>query len=353
MNVSSVRNDEALHIDLLKLCGSIWQRRAWFALIVIVCVALAGAYAFVRTPLYESKAWLVPPFDSDIADINYGRTKESSLAPFSVKDVYTVFVNKLNSDTLRREFYTKVYRPQVPGAASATELQRYTAFTRRLTVEPNPKVTDQFSVSLRASDSDRSGDMLKQYIAMASDSATAEVIGNAKKEAQVRAGGLAHQIELQHQGGAQLRADTISRLSEALKIAEAVGLVDPPLINSLQGSELSTPLDGDLSYMRGSKALKAEIENLQQRSSDDPFVTGLREQQQKLAYYSNLVARTVDITVFRYDGLLQAGDDPITLPTYVILIIGLAGGLLLGLITLASVFMLSEVIAQRRRPAIL
>ena len=84
----------------------------------------------------------------------------------------------------------------------------------------------------------------------------------------------------------QRREDQVIRYQEAYKIALTLGIkkrVDAT--NIIQNTQMnvdiataSTPL-----YYLGIEALSAEIEVLQNRKSDDPFISGLRDLQEQLA----------------------------------------------------------------------
>ena len=79
------------------------------------------------------------------------------------------------------------------------------------------------------------------------------------------------------------RLDTIERLKEALNIAKALGIQDPVPAISLSSST-SSMLQAEIKasnnepplYLRGEKALRAEITELESRTSDDPFIVELR-----------------------------------------------------------------------------
>ena len=57
--------------------------------------------------------------------------------------------------------------------------------------------------------------------------------------------------------------------------------------NQLNISKSSTPL-----YYRGYRALNAEINILKNRKSDDPFISGLRDLQEKLALLTSIKIET-------------------------------------------------------------
>ncbi|MCY1456003.1 hypothetical protein D9M71_731900 [compost metagenome] len=86
-------------------------------------------------------------------------------------------------------------------------------------------------------------------------------------------------------------------------------------------------MGGDLTYMRGSKALEAELKNLEERKSDDPFIVGLRNLQARYAFYKNLEIDAERVSVFRFDGPIEVSDGPVK-PKRAL---SVAGGALIGL----------------------
>ena len=101
-------NSPSDEIDLFALFQSMWERKLLIALVTSISVVIAASYAFMSKPVYEAKVYLLPPTINEIAEFNYGRTKEAQLTAFTVKDVYGVFLRNLQAESLRRDFYTQI-----------------------------------------------------------------------------------------------------------------------------------------------------------------------------------------------------------------------------------------------------
>lgn len=86
-------------------------------------------------------------------------------------------------------------------------------------------------------------------------------------------------------------------------------------------------MDGELTYMRGSKALAAEIGNLQQRKSEDPFILELRDLQTRQQFYQGLVAAKRNFSVYQLDGTIEQPDVPIKPRRNLIIALGVIVGL--------------------------
>lgn len=167
---------------------------------------------------------------------------------------------------------------------------------------------------------------------MAGERAKLEVLKDVKADAVVKANNLRRQIKAAQQSAQKQREDQIVQLNEALKVAKSIDLEKPPIISGALSSEVSAGMDGSLTYMRGSKALLAEIENLRKRSSDDPFIDRLREQQSSLAFYRELEIDPKVLEVYRQDGRVESPDSPIRPKKFIIVFLGVLAGGALGVL---------------------
>lgn len=319
-------------IDLFELISALWAQK-----VLIICVALVGAlaaatYAFLSKPVYEARVYLQPPTLNGIADFNYGRTVGAELTPFTIKDVYEVFSRNLQSESLRRDFFNQVYLPSLPPSErSGSQDMLYAEFLKVLTIGlPTKEQPDRYSVIAQGADPAHATAWVKDFVARAGAAAEKEMISNITREAEVRARNLGQQIATLQETESRIRQDSITRLREALAIAEAIGLKNPPLISGNLSAEVSAGMDGQLTYMRGSKALKAEIQNLETRKSDDPFIGTLRSLQIKQSFYKDLQVSPDNVSVYRQDGPIEQPDRPIKPKKALIILLGLFLGGVLG-----------------------
>jgi len=350
MQSNSLESFNNAEIDFQSMVRSIWQRKWIILCIVFVAVVLAAVYAFTTKPVYEAKLFLIPPTQNDIANFNYGRSHENDLAPLNIKDIYTVFLRVLNSESLHREFFNTVYLP------SLTEQERqgsrdvlYSRFSKVLVVTlPIKDAGDQSSVTVQANDPKLASSWAQLYADRAGALAKEELIKNVSTESQVKARNVLQQIKTMRESGIQLRQDSITKLREALRVAEAIGLEKPPIIMGNPSVELAGSMDGQIIYMRGSKALKAEIQNLEQRQSDDPFVTRLRELQTRYEFYKNLEVDPADVWVYRQDGEVSRPDFPIKPRKSLILSLGLILGLMAGIMLALALYLGDKNLAKSK-----
>jgi len=325
------RNDE---IDLFELVQKLWAKKWLIIGVTIGSIAMAGAYAFLTPPVYRAQAAIMPPTLSDIAGFNLARNKDIGLEPFKVDDVYRVFTRNLQSDQTKRRFYTEVYLP------SLSEDQRtgprdalYSRFLKRLAIAgPTAAQPDRFVLSVEGQDPAEAAQWAEHYIKDVEKRSIQEMLNNARSEIQVRGRNLVQQIETLRESARVRREDRSVQLEEALKVAQAIGLENPPMIAGQMNDQLSAIMEGNLTYMRGAKALKAEIEALKQRKSDDPFVPELRGLQEQHALYESLTIQPNRVAVYRLDGAIETPDQAVKPQKALILLLGAVLGGMLGVL---------------------
>lgn len=321
-------------IDLVELMARLWRHRLLIVVTTLLVAAAAAAYSMLATPIYEAKIFVQPPTQNDIAYLNYGRAGDSGLTMLSVKDVADVYSRTLQSESLRREFFESNYLPRL------TERQRqrsqddlYSQMNKVLVVAPvSPESPGRYSITVNLPDPHLAAQWAVRYAQMAGERAKSEVLKDVKADASVKADNLERQIASARATGGRQREDRIAQLKEALVIAKSIGLAKPPIISGDISKELSANMEGALTYMRGSEALVAEINNLERRGSDDPFISKLREQQAAFEFYRSLTIDPAAVEVYRQDGGIQSPDMPISPKKVLIIFLGILAGFVLGTI---------------------
>jgi chain length determinant protein (polysaccharide antigen chain regulator) len=331
MDVNNTR-PAANEIDLVELFQKLWARKWIIAAVTLVITAVAAAYAFLSTPIYRAQVSVVSPSLSDIAGFNLARNRSIGLEPFKVEDVYRVFTRNLQSDQTKRRFYREVYLPSLPDSEkTGSQDAMYQLFLGRLSIATPPTAQpDRFGVSIEGSDPAEAADWVERYIHDVEQRSVQEMLQNAQSEIDVRGRNVSQQIETLRESARVRREDRSVQLEEALRVAEAIGLENPPVIAGQMNDQLSAIMEGNLTYMRGAKALRAEIEGLKRRQSDDPFVPELRELQEQFNLYSALHIDASRVAVYRLDGAIETPDQPIKPKKALILALGAVLGVMLG-----------------------
>ncbi|WP_172149195.1 LPS O-antigen chain length determinant protein WzzB [Pseudomonas tumuqii] len=321
-------------IDLVELFYGLWTQKWLIVLITLVFAVGAASYAFFSKPVYEARAAVLPPSLSDIAGFSLGRTGGDGLKPFSVSDVYAVFTRNLQSEKSRRHFFREVYLPSLGDAQrSGSQDGLYKAFSEKFSVKaPDKNQPDRYSIVVEHYSPELASTWAKQYIDQVAERSLNEMLQNSERELAVQARNIEQQIKSERASAKARRDDRTRQLQEALTVAEAIGLDNPPVITGRvsNDSELSSFMDGSLMYMRGAKALRAEMQVLLARTSDDPFIPELRNLEARYQLFAGVSVDPGNVAVFRQDGDIEVPDQPIKPKKTLIVALGVVLGGMLG-----------------------
>ncbi len=334
MSSSQAIPQDSGEIDLLDLFQLLWQQKILIVLITIITASAAFFYALQSPAIYQAKASILPPRLSDIAPYNLGRI-ESEMIEFKVADVYAVFTRSLRSESLRRDFFDQVYIPSLP--VSEQEQPRDALWARYssalVALAPEPKLRpDNFEVRVELDDPERAAEWVNLYVTMAAEQANRDMQSNVLSEISTRVQAIERRIDVLRISALQVREDRVARLQEALRIAGALGLSAPQVVagKTYADSELGAFVDGELMYMRGTRALEAELQALTERKSDDPFIKELRDLQTQLAFLKGIDVDPDNVAVFTLDRAAEVPQTPTNPRKALILAIGVIIGGMLG-----------------------
>ncbi|UBM26562.1 O-antigen chain length regulator [Pseudomonas sp. p1(2021b)] len=341
-------------IDLFELIEGLWKQKVLIIVTTVVVTAIAVAYAFLAKPVYEAKVFVQPPTQNDIAQLNYGRGGSSELNMLTVKDVYDIYLRNLQSESLRREFFRGIYLPSLTeDERTGSQDELYGRFQDVLSLGlASKESSDRYYVIANVADPQQAAEWVVRYLEMAGRRARNEVVKDVKADATIKANNIEQQITAELESARKQREDQIVQLSEALRVAKSIGLEKPPIISNSLSSEVSAGMDGSLMYMRGTKALEAEIENLRKRVSDDPFVKNLRQRQEALAFYRSLQINPNVVQVYRQDGAIESPDKPIKPQKAIIIALGTIIGLTFGILAAFLRQIMSALITRRPPKAV-
>ncbi|MDP2245002.1 LPS O-antigen chain length determinant protein WzzB [Pseudomonas sp.] len=329
-------NDD--EIDLLELFHGLWTQKWLIVLVTLIFAVGAASYAFLSRPVYEARAAVLSPSLSDIAGFNLGRTGEGAggngLKPFSVSDVYAVFTRNLQSERSKRQFFRQVYLPSLDETQRAGSQDGiYKEFNKEFSVKVLDKnQPDRFTIVVEHYSPELASTWTKHYIDQVAERSLAEMLQNSERELAVQARNIEQQIKSERASAKARRDDRTKQLQEALTVAEAIGLNNPPVITGRvsNDSELSAFMDGSLMYMRGAKALYAEMQVLLARTSDDPFIPELRNLEGLYQLLAGVSLDPSSVAVFRQDGEIEVPDQPIKPKKPLIVALGVVLGGMLG-----------------------
>lgn len=328
-NSNAPLNDE---IDLVEMARALWSQRLLILAITSVVSFGAAGYAFLTKPVYESQVSILPPNPSDIAGYNVGRSPVTGLKPFSVDEVYGYFVRSLSSEALRRSFFLDVYLPAVASDRKAPTDLYWKQFNQDITVKSDKQRPERRQVQVSFSDPRVAADWANAYVLRAASETERMMERNVSAEVAIQAQDLERQIETLRETARQRREDRVAALEEALKVAIDVGLENAQgtvwqnVTTSATTASDSTPL-----YLRGSKALRAELAVLKGRTSDDPFIPELRSLQERLGFLKSVDISPEQVAVYTLDSAALVPEVPVKPKKALIVALGVVLGGMLGM----------------------
>jgi len=299
--------DASDEISLVDLWRVLARRKGIVLLSLLVAIALAAIYIMLVQPVYMAEAHLLPPQQRDIQGlmIDYRGEKEAKQR-YAPGIVYQELLENLKSRGLRREFFDnhKLLEHYAHGQKDINTGQIFdTQFDKSIQVQIDNKDAAFVTVTLRDSDPQQAALWLNQFITLVNERTVQQLSDNVIVAIQAEIERVRYQITSKLKLAGQRRSDTIINLKEALQVAKALGIEQPVALRVRSEKSLAevavNTADVPL-YTRGSRALEAEIAMLKSRKSDESFIPGLRDLQEKRAYLEGLSidrARLAAVTI--------------------------------------------------------
>jgi len=318
-------------IDLYELWSAIWQRKQMIFFVSLMVALIAFAYVLMVKPIYKAEIFFLPPLAQDIQELNFQGIQDmdvASIARVSPEKVYQEFQKNLQSKSLRREFYEKPKNYdwfQKANNLDNSDVQQTfeDKFDEKLKVKvPKTGSANFISLSFEAEDKELSATWLNSYVDFVVSKTRHQLVIASTTELKNNKQFLLDKVAGLRKIALSRRKDRIALLQESLLIAKMSGNTDPV---KLRGSDI------DKEYMRGSKAIESEINVLQSRKNEDPFIEGIRDFQEKIAYLDAISIEEKNITPVTIDQAALVPVDPIKPKKKLILLIALVLGVFMGI----------------------
>ena len=207
--------------------------------------------------------------------------------------VFDQFKKNLSSRSLQKKFIEKYDLLDIlaPNRTSETrDIEILEGFSKMIKIEDK----GGFSVSVESDNPEFAAKLVNDYVSFFDLETVRGLVSDAKNSIEEQIMDIEYKISSKRQMTKLRREDQVLRYQEASIIARVLGIkkrVDAT--NIIQNTQMnvdiataSTPL-----YYLGIEALTAEINILQNRKTDDPFISGLRDLQEQLA-----LLRSIKIT---------------------------------------------------------
>ena len=349
------QNTQADDIDLRELVRGLWAQKILIIVCTVVVTCIAAAYAFFATPIYETTAQTLPPTASDLASYNvasqltgeavggitqtgFNRSPQG-IGTLTPTNAYNTFLKHLESDTVRQSFFEQFYLPAHPISEDQKQLQKLqTKLSEELTVTI-PKKPNEFvaKVTLEGPDPETIAAWANAYVDLAMTSSRQELLDDLSAEVRIRKKGVSDQIATLRRVAHTTRDDRITRLRNALTVAESIGLETPPngmpliSVGGFGAAEADTLASGNMLYLRGSKALRSELEQLEKRENNDAYIPELPNLLKTQALLESIELNPEKLSAATIDRAAPVPEDPVKPKKLLILVLGLILGGMLGI----------------------
>lgn len=343
-------------IDLGDLFRVLWKSKILIVVITVITTCIAAGYAFLSPPVYQATVHILPPTANDLAQYNLasqltgnaissaiGRDAtaqgNTGIPPVTPEEVYTLFLRYLGSNTVREKFFEEHYLPAIKSTgpvASTQQAQKRLDTTLSIRLPRRPLTQNvAANVTLEHTDPELVARLANAYVDVAAQIAREDLLSQLASEVAIRQQSVDIQIATARQVAEKVRLNHIARLQEALAVAEDIGLESPadgsPLIaiNTQDMNNQSSPT-GDLLYLRGTKALRAELQLLVQQHNDDAYIAELPGLRTKKALLDSIDLNPRSLSVATIDREAIVPAFPVKPKKALILALGLIAGGMLG-----------------------
>lgn len=304
---------------------------------------IAAAYVWLSTPIYRATTRILSPDAASLISYNVASmltgpatigltgNKDASVGipELTVDAAYATFQRHLSSDALRLAFFQQTYLPAIgqPNPSEQVRNKLWQRFNRALEITPPGPHDNAIAVALSGTRPDLIATLVNQYVTQATKAAQQELTRNLKTTIKSLRTITDEQIAVLRGVAATWRKAKLARLQDALAVAESVGMEDPPTTGNL-----ITSYTDDTLYLRGARAIRAEIRQLQQRKNDDPYIAELPSLLKHQALLQAIKLAPENLGVALVDSPATAPTEPTHPRTALVLLLGILAGALAGTI---------------------
>jgi chain length determinant protein (polysaccharide antigen chain regulator) len=335
-------------INLLDI-SKIFFRQKWLILCTtFLCTAITIIIVLRLLPEYRSEVTLLPPLAETIEKLNipnYEEKGEEYFFKVDPQDLYTELILNLQSNHLRKQFFDNnnlLQHLSKTGDNRTENMIFQDDFSQKLSIAgitPKKEDTEFIVITLEGSDPARIAEWLNSFIQLADQETISGQTRSFETKIRIMKNSISKKIESLRTTEKSRRLDTIAQFKEATIIARKLGWINQPENPVMQYEKANTrELDMSFSlqkmplYLRGAKALQAEIDVLSDRKNDDPFIPDLRSLQEKLNFLSSVTQDTSNIHSMRLDQAAIVSEHPVKPKRKLLIIVGFISGFIFSLI---------------------
>ena len=281
----------------------------WLVIAATVVATLGSiVYVLQLQSVYKAKALLFPPKTKDVQSMSI----IASGGSLSASDVFTMFKLNLKSRTLHKKFIQEkgLMELLAPDRTPDTRDEDiYQGFADLIKLGQEDGIT---SLSIELHDAEIAAQWVNDLIEFVDKETIAMLVEDSQNSIANQIRNIEYAIGSKRQMAKQRREDKIFRYKEASIIAMQLDIADRiEATNVVQNNRFNITTTNIPLYYRGYRALNAEIEYLNNRKSDDPFISGLRDLQEQLALLRSIKFDQEKMTAVHIDQAAYPPNSPI------------------------------------------
>lgn len=325
-------------INIAAIVSVLIRRKLIFigGMLAFICGGIL--YLLISEPSYTVVAHVVKPYQSEIGGLNLGRFGSTVISTYNPEQVFEYFEKQLLSDQALQRFFNEVLLPhlekseqQIPANGLYEQVRKILQISG-----PDEKVGGRrlYVVSVKTNDPQRSYRWLKKFLDQVSSDAVNKLIKDDRSVIDLHIADIELKLKELRHIYAMKRQDRLKILIEALYVAESVNLIEPKASSAqfFKNDEAIVVTDESTLYLRGTKALKAEIDVLKNRKSDDPFIPNFRDIESRLKLFRAISLNPDTFSVFSNDREINVPELPDRPDTMKIITLSVLLGAIFGLI---------------------
>jgi len=351
-------------INLYEVWITLWKRK-WLVIVLTVVAALGSiVYALQLPRVYKAEALLHPLKGEHFQSINLRKINQSPIQSFGIKtgsalkseDIFNKFKQNLISRSIQKKFIQQYGLMEILSSGRTSETRDKEIYDKFAELIILGNVNGATSLSIELHDAEIAAQWVNDLIEFVDKETISMLIEDFQNSIASYVREIEYSIASKRLMAAQRREDQIIRYTEHAQIAKKLGMigrVDATNIiqNTQMNADVSTGIRRQSSattplYYLGYEALMTEIGILRKRSSDDPFITGLRDLQEQLTLLRSIKINEKKMSALYIDQAAYPPKSPIKPKRKVIVSVATVAGLFLGIFL---AFFIESVNNQRKK----
>ncbi|MDH5444544.1 MAG: Wzz/FepE/Etk N-terminal domain-containing protein [Gammaproteobacteria bacterium] len=326
-------------ISLVEIFLMLWDKKIWIAGITGIVTVLSIFYALSLTPVYESKAYFLPPHSDDIDLLNLFtvnvESESGQQTSYSPESVFALVTKNMMLRKYQWGFFEKnnlysVYEQNSVGKENSRDV-----FNDTFRQDMSFKSKDgEATLLFRYTNKEETVNLLNQFIEYVHQETVNELVSDIKGKIAYEKQTIEQKISHLKENALLSKKEKIQKIREQLAIARKLNIQDSKLPDG------ALKLEGDKEppshYLEGSKALQVKLNSISKQSIGSLYIPGLRQLQSRLAVLDRLQVESERVRLFQIDQAPILPRSPIKPRKRLIVMVGFIFG---GILSIFIIFM--------------